>query len=136
MTKTEHYQLNQWDASDYVRREDFNEDNRKIEEALADMSNGIPKIATGSYTGTGTYGADHPNRLTFDFKPTLVLLFCPSGQNANAVCFPNKNGTVYPFTNNTGFTVFWEGNTLFWYHYSDSIQQYNGANYLYYYMAV
>ena len=35
MTKTEHYQLNQWDAADQVKRTDFNEDNAKIEEALA-----------------------------------------------------------------------------------------------------
>ena len=35
MTKTEHYQLNQWDAADQVKRTDFNEDNAKIEAALA-----------------------------------------------------------------------------------------------------
>lgn len=32
------------------------------------------QIATGSYTGTGTYGANNPNRLTFDFAPKVVLL--------------------------------------------------------------
>ena len=35
MTKTEHYQLNQWDAADQVKRTDFNEDNAKIDAALA-----------------------------------------------------------------------------------------------------
>ena len=35
MTKTEHYQLNQWEPTDRVLREDFNADNRKIEAALA-----------------------------------------------------------------------------------------------------
>ena len=35
MNYTKNYQLNQWDAADRVLREDFNEDNRKIEEALA-----------------------------------------------------------------------------------------------------
>ena len=34
MTKTEHYQLNQWDAADPIRREDFNADNTKIDAAL------------------------------------------------------------------------------------------------------
>ena len=38
MTKTEHYQLNQWAPTDRVLREDFNEDNRKIEEALGGIS--------------------------------------------------------------------------------------------------
>ena len=32
------------------------------------------KIATGSYTGTGTYGESHPNSLTFAFEPKLVFL--------------------------------------------------------------
>ena len=35
MTKTEHYQLNQWEAADQVRRTDFNADNAKIDAALA-----------------------------------------------------------------------------------------------------
>ena len=32
------------------------------------------QIATGSYTGTGTYGEDNPNSLTFDFEPSFVLI--------------------------------------------------------------
>ena len=35
---TKNYQLNQWDAADRVLREDFNEDNRKIEEALTEAA--------------------------------------------------------------------------------------------------
>ena len=38
MTKTEHYQLNQWDAADQVKRTDFNEDNAKLDAALAGLS--------------------------------------------------------------------------------------------------
>ena len=41
MTKTEHYQLNQWDASDRVLIADFNADNAKIDAALA--ANGVPR---------------------------------------------------------------------------------------------
>ncbi len=33
---------------------------------------GAVQIATGSYVGTGTYGADHPCSLTFDFSPQIV----------------------------------------------------------------
>lgn len=32
------------------------------------------KIQTGSYTGTGTYGASNPCSLTFDFVPQIVIL--------------------------------------------------------------
>ena len=34
-----------------------------------------PKIATGSYVGTGRYGSSNPNSLTFDFIPALILIF-------------------------------------------------------------
>ena len=39
MTKTTNYQLNQWEPTDRVLREDFNADNRKIEEALDQLKN-------------------------------------------------------------------------------------------------
>ena len=34
-----------------------------------------PKIATGSYTGTGTYGSSNPNSLTFEFDPKIVFVY-------------------------------------------------------------
>ena len=39
-----------------------------------DNAVGAPKIATGSYVGTGTYGADNPCSLTFDFVPKLLIV--------------------------------------------------------------
>ena len=36
---------------------------------------GAPKIAVGSYVGTGTYGSDNPNSLTFNSNPLLVVIF-------------------------------------------------------------
>ena len=32
------------------------------------------KIQTGSYIGTGTYGSNNPNTLTFDFEPKLLIV--------------------------------------------------------------
>lgn len=32
------------------------------------------QIATGSYVGAGTWGQSNPNTLTFDFKPSLVII--------------------------------------------------------------
>lgn len=32
------------------------------------------RIATGSYTGTGTYGKSHPNSLTFEFEPKIIYI--------------------------------------------------------------
>lgn len=33
-----------------------------------------PKIATGSYVGTETYGESYPNSLTFEFEPKLLIV--------------------------------------------------------------
>lgn len=41
----------------------------------ASQIKGGVKIQTGSYTGTGTYGADNPCSLTFDFVPEALLIF-------------------------------------------------------------
>lgn len=41
MNTTEHYQLNQWEGSDRILRTDFNADNRKTEEALAELAGAI-----------------------------------------------------------------------------------------------
>lgn len=35
---------------------------------------GAAKIQTGSYVGTGTYGASNPNSLTFNFVPKFVYI--------------------------------------------------------------
>ena len=37
---------------------------------------GFAKIQTGSYKGTGTYGASHPCSLTFNFVPKIVIISC------------------------------------------------------------
>ena len=39
LKKTQNYQLNQWDATDRILREDFNADNAKIDAALAEAKN-------------------------------------------------------------------------------------------------
>ena len=70
--QTSNYGLNQWAAEDKILREEFNQDNFKIETAIADRGN--CKIKTGTYVGTGTAGRDTPVTLTFDFYPLIVLL--------------------------------------------------------------
>lgn len=71
---TEHYQLNQWSLDDPVQMEDFNEDNRKVDEALNQLMSERVRMTLGSYIGTGEYGPEHPNTLTFDFTPRLLLI--------------------------------------------------------------
>ena len=45
--------------------------------AIQSLGSGFAKIQTGSYVGTGTYGASNPCSLTFDFVPTLVIVLNP-----------------------------------------------------------
>ena len=67
---TTNFGLSQWALSDDVRMEDFNADNLRLENALSRTA----CFRTGSYTGDGTYGAEHPNTLAFDFAPALVIV--------------------------------------------------------------
>lgn len=57
---------------------------------------GVPKIETGSYTGTGTYGTDNPNSLTLGFAPKWVLVYQRVNQSNNVPNnLLNTNGKPY-----------------------------------------
>lgn len=91
---TDKYQLSQWEKSDKILMKDFNSDNLIIEGALASLAASkaeqsevdelssqvasalpeIPKVAMGTYQGTGTCGSQGPTVVTFPFKPKLVVL--------------------------------------------------------------
>lgn len=96
MTKTEHYQLNQWDADDAVVRTDFNDDNSKIDAGLhacsellteqaqniQTLSSNILKTATGTFIGDGT-----SNRvISLGFTPKFVLLSGPAAEVGTVAC--------------------------------------------------
>ncbi len=130
---TENYQLNQWEPADRVLRTDFNEDNQKIEEAL----NAIPKIATGSYIGTGSYSIEAPSSLIFDFKPTMVLISEPHGQFINFAILPAvpHQTTIYTVGSST-LSLQWEGTTVSWWSSRNAQEQFNQKNFTYYYIAL
>lgn len=86
MNKTANFQLTQWEKTDRILMEEFNSDNEKIDTALKSSADGVAalqtalascgncKIVYGTYTGTGKYGRENPNKLTFDGKPVLVIV--------------------------------------------------------------
>ena len=74
MTKTTNYNLNQWEAEDVIKREDFNADNAAIDAALAAVAGGAAKIAWGTYVGTGGFGSNKPNSIELGFEAKLVLI--------------------------------------------------------------
>ena len=125
MTKTTNYQLNQWAEEDAVRRTDFNADNAKIDAALAALGVAIaavPKVAVGSYMGSGLCGTDSPRTLTFAFPPKLVIIVenswgslkagtvLISGQTLSAgIGGGTSSGACL------SLTVSWSGNSVTWY---------------------
>lgn len=122
-----------------------------IQQATDDAVNEAPKIATGSYVGTGTSGSSSRNTLTFSFEPKIVFI-----QHQTDASF-NKNSTSeinYAFMIN-GITsyvdrlsssnvsdgivyVSWEGNTVTWYRDSSSYPdgQLNISGATYHYVAI
>lgn len=50
------------------------------------------RVQVVSYVGTGTYGADNPCSLTFDFAPIFILI---AGSDSFAMCIGNSAVTCY-----------------------------------------
>ena len=117
------------------------------------------KIQTGSYVGTGTYGAGNPCSLTFDTLPKLIWFFASesgsgssrnfnfysSQSSCNPYLIPGKDFSVNLYYGASGgFRNSYvyqkvEGNTVFWWSTSDANygpqQQGNISNNTYYYIA-
>ena len=97
------------------------------------------RIATGSYTGTGTSGASNPNSLTLEFPPKFLVvvstkdyrLFLIQGMKfANSVDGGNYNAKL---------RVTWNSNTVSWYtdtYGAEAIYQLNSLNEQYFYIAI
>ena len=106
---------------------------------------GMPKIATGSYTGTGTYGSANPCSLTFDFLPAFFVIQPKTvasrwsamssdewpGYSLAAV----RNSYYYSF-GSKDVDLTWSGNNVRWYTKSatDADRQWNtkGCSYVYF----
>ncbi len=131
MTKTEHYDLPQWEKTDRVLMEDFNA-------AFLQLERRIPRIATGTYVGTGTYGASKANTLTFSFSPVLVIIKSndPGTDILFAVHSCTKGNSNTSSTNTTYVTTIrWTEDQLSWYAGSAS-SQLNLQGKTYYYFAI
>ena len=105
------------------------------------------RIATGSYKGTGTSGANNPNTLTFDFEPKLVFIAYNYAVGYDGAYF-NYNDASNEFiiltkykvfrgsgstnTIGSGMLVKFDGKTVSWYTSGSSAQgNDSGTNYRY-----
>ena len=90
-----------------------------------------PKIATGSYTGTGTYGSSNPNSLTFDFKPKFLVVFevITASKITDGIVAMMVTGSPCYWTSDAQMglqgsnNVSWAENTVSWF---NNINQTNG----------
>ena len=108
------------------------------------------KIATGSYTGTGTYGSSNPNSLTFGFVPSYILVFAEYMDTTTRRLYwmqifwdislvpvlntyENANGNLsnyFPCTGSFG------GTNVSWHSAKLADQQMNRASVVYHYIAI
>ena len=143
MQKTSNYNLKKPEPTDPLRVEDFNENADIIDAALAGLNTvvgnaGNCKIVTGSYVGTGTYGADNSNSLSFDFVPKLIEV--RNGIFAPLQLFAGTATSAFQ-ANTTGETniqtVSWsaDGKTVYWYCPHGPATQLNKQGTEYYYVA-
>ena len=147
MTQTTNFQLNQWSETDYVRRTDFNADNLKIDTALAALNTAVEgagncRMATGSYVGTGTSGADHPCSIPLPFRPRLLLLDCAvqhgsSSGPSHFILSWGMEGFTAQSTTDGWNKLTWEEGQVSWYYTGGSsskpMRQFNesGTTYAY-----
>lgn len=94
-----------------------------------------PKIATGSYVGTGTYGQANPNTLTFGFAPKFVFVSSGGGGSSYFLWVQGCNKTSGEY-NDDSSAVAVSGNTLSWYSTNDNLSQRNQNGTTYYYIAI
>ena len=125
---------------------------------------GGAKIVTGTYVGTGTYGTDNPNSLTFDFAPQMLIMvgyvntagsrfpllgLYNRGTSSRYNCIMSVNFYTEEFaeygmcagasttnSNTSKGRITNEGKTFEWYATDSAFSQCNGDGATYYYMAI
>ena len=140
-------------ATYYVGTDGTVHDEQEYEESgtFTDISGGtIPMVSieTGSYVGTGTFGPDNPNTLTFPFKPDILIIqkrYQEPSANTNlsfAIISAESGFATNQFLNGknpNGFFTLWvtsTENSISWYAGPSAGAQQNGQNISYYYTAI
>lgn len=106
----------------------------------------VPKVETGTYTGTGTSGSSYPTSLTFSGKPIFVAIYGNSDTILLSCLLESESYTVSGYTRNSldvMYSIFARisGNTVYWYVNSGSgtqkhALQCNSSGWTYNYIAL
>lgn len=138
---TEHYGLCQWEETDQVLREEFNQDNAKVDTALEALDNlvtqhgeqlsaqeaaiaklGNCRIYYTTYTGTGTTTP----KQTFPGKP-LVVMVARANEGYSFIAWRGMQ-VVLPHHQQYGtlnLSLTWGENSLSWSHDSSAERGFN-----------
>lgn len=130
---------------------------KALVDANTTLANTRAKIASGSYTGTGTYGKDNPTSLTFDFVPKFVFMtgyqksssVMPFFYDANSksiygidvamLTTSYKAGLGFRYGSSSGSMYSKksdDGKTIYWYETTGAAYQTNTSGYTYYWVAI
>lgn len=109
-----------------------------IDMSGADFPLAYAKIATGSYTGTGTYGSSNKNTLTFPFKPKILLFGCLGAAFGVYPWIIGNNLGVCTISGTSHYVnLTWGDNTISWYSTeNDSTYQFNRSDRTYQYIVI
>ena len=85
------------------------------------------RVQVVSYVGTGTYGSDHPNSLTFDFVPKCVFLQCVDYGPYRTFLIRGATHANFELSEETSSQnpISWNLKTVSWFSMSDTYFQYN-----------
>jgi hypothetical protein len=97
------------------------------------------RIVTGSYTGTGKYGVNNPNSLSFPFQPKFLILTEGLSINVShmdwAVWYEGLS-YINCCNNSSGMKIMQSGNELSWSCELTAHEQFNAPNTTYHYIAI
>lgn len=105
---------------------------------LGQIGEGMTKIETGSYVGTGTFGAGNKNSLTFSFVPKLVAIgaYNPNDKDSYPIVIPYGGGMTMTSNNYYPQYISWSNKTITWYTGNNVRSQLNDQGSIYYYTAI
>lgn len=131
---------------------DHTHDGSHIVSGLADLATrmGASRIATGTYLGTGTYGASNPTSIVVGFKPKILFIQESYTKISGSTTTSNVQMKAYDaffVTSNvnefktasvsgSGTKITWGDSITSWYMESAVKGQFNSENYYYSWVAI
>lgn len=99
---------------------------------------GGTQIATGSYSGTGTFGSGNKNTITCSFVPKAIIIKHYADPGTFGILIYNSTDAVVALSGTYyANVVSWSGGTsVTWYNTASSARQLNDSSATYYYFAI